>query len=488
MVWKIIKYKYSVGFMFGVLLAILHLCLVILAYIVYINSKSSTSALVFVWFFTLDAPVHMLPSSAFQLFGTPTPLILYGVIGSVMWFLIPWMIDKGIKALFPKINKLIRAITIIVLIPLILFGFSRLCRINIKRQIQARRPDELKKVLNQASSDFLTENIVYKDDRLASIISVDIKDILGSSDNEIIIAMNDTIVVLDEKYNEISCLPLNGLRFTSIEPVYLNEKNFYGFLGYRYGKGIWLLDSLGKEQWSYQQTNDIGLHPDGASFGDIDGDRNPEYAVYYRYKEGIHLLDSDGRVQWKHPIYALGHLEVADLNGDGNAEIIYTNSNNANGKTTFKILDAVGTISGKMDIATTSYEFEMINWPSEASSPNILLTEENTIRIINMNCQTVLSLDAPGCRTFGDVQAVGVQFENNAPNYLVVKKNLHPDLMTLYVFSRDGTLVYQKTEVLERCRIRDFAVVPFQMIGGEGILLGSIYNDQPLLIEYFLSR
>ena len=101
MVWKKTQ-KYSVGFMLGIVFAVLHLCLVILAYTAYINSKSSTSALVFILFFTLDAPIHMLPSSVFQMFGTPSPLILYGVFGSVMWFLIPWLLDKGAKGLFPK--------------------------------------------------------------------------------------------------------------------------------------------------------------------------------------------------------------------------------------------------------------------------------------------------------------------------------------------------------------------------------------------------
>jgi len=71
----------SIGLKIGLALAALHLCLAILAFIAYITSSSSTSALVFIWFFFLDAPIRLLPSSIFDIFGVAAPLISFGVFG-----------------------------------------------------------------------------------------------------------------------------------------------------------------------------------------------------------------------------------------------------------------------------------------------------------------------------------------------------------------------------------------------------------------------
>ena len=488
MVWNKLKEKCSVGTVIGLVLFVLHLSLVIVAYTAYVNSQSSTAGLVFIVFFMLDAPIHLLPSTVFQMFGASSPLILYGIFGSAMWFLIPWLIDMGLRKTSLKQNKLLRGFIIIMTIPLILIGFLKLSHFSTRRHIQAKRPDEIKRTLNQASSDFLTEKIVYQDDILTSIISVYQMDLLENSGTEIIMAMNKSIVFLNERYQEIHRLNLNEHSFKRIEPLYLDTVGTYGLLGYRYGKGIWLLDSSGIEQWSYTQTNEFNIAPDGVAYGDIDGDGKPEYAVFYKYRDGIHLLDSDGNTRWKHPVYALGHLEITDFNGDGYDQIIYTNSNNARGKTVFTMLDAAGNIANQVDIMTESYEFEVIKWPVEDSDAHILLTEENIIRVVDLDGQTLTSLDAPGCRSFGDVQAQTVKFEKDVPSYLVVKKKLHPDLLALYVFDKNGQLVYQKTDVMDRFQSNDFAVVPIDKFGDEGILVGAVRDMKPLLLEYSLNR
>jgi hypothetical protein len=405
-----------------------------------------------------------------------------------MWFLIPWLLDKGLKGLFPKLNKLLRATILVALIPAILLGFSELRRVNIKRQIQARRPNELKKVLNQASSDFLTHSVVYKSDLSTAIAGTYRMDLLENPGDEIILTLPNDILFLDERYQKIGRLNLGKMRFNIIEPLCLDERGSYGFLAYRYGKGVWLLDSEANELWSQTEIGgQTSLHPDGAQSGDIDGDGIPEFAVYYRYRDGIHLFDVDGNIKWKHSVSALGHLEVVDLNGDDHDETIYTNSNNANGKTTFTILDATGTIADQMEMATESYEFDVINWPVEDSDVHVLLTEENTIRIVDLDGQTLMSLDAPGCRPFGGVTAVAVKFEKDEPRYLVAKKNLHPDISVLYVYDCKGKLVYQKTEAMRGVGTHGLVVVPVVEIGDEKLLMGSIRNYHPFVLEYFLA-
>jgi len=38
-----------------------------------------------VWFFYLDAPLLLLPESAFEVLGSAAPLVEYGVFGSALW-------------------------------------------------------------------------------------------------------------------------------------------------------------------------------------------------------------------------------------------------------------------------------------------------------------------------------------------------------------------------------------------------------------------
>lgn len=154
----------SIGFKIGVALAAIHLILVVLAFVAMINSRSSTAGLIFVWFYFLNAPLLLLfPSSVLKLIGVSAPLIQFGVFGSGMWFLIPWLIDFAVSRIFANVSRTVRALIIAGAIPLILVGFFRLSFFSTKLLIQQERPEELKKMLNQASSDFLIGKVIFED-------------------------------------------------------------------------------------------------------------------------------------------------------------------------------------------------------------------------------------------------------------------------------------------------------------------------------------
>lgn len=479
----------SIGFKIGVVLGMFHLCLAILAFFVYSNSQSSTAGLVFIWFFFLDAPILLLPASLFKVFGVLAPLIQFGVFGSALWFLIPWLIDMAFACVFPKRKRLARIIVIVIAIPIILAGFSKLSMLSIKLKIQSERPSELKKVLNSASSNFLAEKVVFEGDEREAVKNISRMNCRSGAGMEFIVALSDGVVFLNESYQEQSRLNFAGRRFTTIEPLGMdNNANSCRFVAYSYVKGVYLFDIEGKEIWKLIHIDSSTGHIDGVTFGDVDGDGKTEFAVYYRYREGIHLVDGEGKTRWKHPVYALGHLEITDINEDGKAEVIYDNSNNANGITEFKILDEAGTIVNKLKIATTSYEFAITKWPNRESKPNILLTEDAKIRIVDLKGDTVICLDAPGCRPFGHVKAVTIKFKKDEPEYLAVKKSLHPDLSVLYVYGNDGKLVYQKTEVIKGGRKPTLVAVPMNETGDERLLVGSALDDKGLVLEYSLAR
>lgn len=481
------KHK-SIGFKIGIVLAVFHLCLTLLAFFAYIKCRSSTAGLVFIWFFVLDAPILLLlPSVIFKTFGVVAPLIQFGIFGSAFWFLIPWLIDLALRHVFPNGKRLVRAIVIVGAIPIILVGFSHLSNFSTKRTIQQKRPAELKKMLNSATSDFLTEKVIFEDDAWGPVTSINRMVCKSGSGMEFIVAMYGGIVFLNESYQEQGRLNLAGRRFNMTEPLYDNT-NSCRFLAYRYGEGVYLFDLEGKEIWKFIKS-DKTVTIDGSRFGDVDGDGKMEFAIYYRYRQGIVLIDSDGKTRWEHPVNALGHLEITDILGDGKAKVVYTNSNNANGSTDFIVLDSEGTIANQQKITTKSYEFAVIRWPNSAANPNILLTEDGKIRIVDIKGETVVRLDAPGCRSYGNMKAVTVKFRKEEPEYLAVRKILFPDISVLYVYDTNGKLVYQKTEVFDGLLDPTLATMPVNETGAEKLLVGAsagIFRAQ--VLEYSLTR
>ncbi|MCK4904834.1 VCBS repeat-containing protein [bacterium] len=483
----------SIGFKIGVVLAGIHFCLVLFCFFAAITSRSSTAGLAFILFFFLDAPLMLLPSSVFQMFGMASPLFLFGVLGSAMWFLFPWLIDIPLSRIFKNKAQLIRTLIIIAFIPVILFGFSRLSRVSMKLSMQRRRPVELKKVLNKSSSDFLIGEVVFECDNDVSINNISSMNCMDNAEKGLMVGVWgywSGVLFIDGKYQEVKRLDLVGSDsggFSNITPLDLNGTHLCNFIAYRFSKGAYLFDSNGKERWKFTNPKSNGLYPDGVVPGDIDGDGKLEFAVYYRYGDGIVLLDSEGNTIWQHPILAIGHLEIIDLDEDGKAEIIYSNSNNAYGDSKFNILNPTGIIVGKLEIDTKSSEFSVIRWHDKVK-PHILLTEENKIRIVDFDGNDVIQLDAPGCRAFGELKALTVRFNKDEPEYLAVRKSLHPDILVLYVYDYKGNLVYQKTEVLKRMRKPTLAVMPMNEIGDEKLLIGSMLDNRGVVLEYSLNR
>jgi len=243
----------SMGFKIGIILAVFHLCAVIFAFIAATTSHSSTAALVYVIFFLLDAPIILLPFS-FEIFGTISPVIQFGVLGSALWFLIPWLMDIALARVLPDKKQILRAIIIIAAIPLILIGFYSLSSFLIDRSISQERPEELKKTLNTASSDFLNEKIVFEDNN-GSINSINWINCRQKAGVELILAMVGEVIFLNENYQEQRRLKLSPSTtggFNWIEPLNGKVVDSCQFLAYRFGKGAYLFDSDGKT--SYRES------------------------------------------------------------------------------------------------------------------------------------------------------------------------------------------------------------------------------------------
>ncbi|OQA00509.1 MAG: hypothetical protein BWY69_01689 [Planctomycetes bacterium ADurb.Bin401] len=476
--------RLSIGFKIGVIAALLHLGLAVYAFSTYINSCSSTASLVFIIFFFLDAPFLLLPRDIFTVFGKASPLILYGFFGSMMWFFIPYLIDKIVVFPFPKTIKAVRAVIVLAAIGLIFWGFKNSTHFLISHSIKQERPSELKKSLNKESSGFLSENIIF-DSNQFSLISI--INLAAENKNQSIISLRNQVIFIDENFKEQRRINFGNSGFISIQPFTFDANDTLRFLAHKNNEGVYVFDQNGNELWNFTQKSKHSISIDGAGLGDVDGDGKKEVVLFFRYTNGITLLDSSGNIKWTHPVIAIGKVEMADVDNDGAEEIIYTNSNNASGKTSFEILNGKGESIKKLEVATKSYEFALIKWQSEAY--NILLTEENKIRIINLNGEAVISLDAPGCREYGNVQTAIVKFANNQKPYLAVKKKLHPDLLVLYVYDYNGKLVYQKSEVYEFGSFNPPLIVKKDnQTNNEKLVTGSIRDNRAMILEYRLAQ
>jgi hypothetical protein len=480
--------KKSIGVKSGFSLAALHLCLVILAFSAYITSSSSTSGLVFMWFFFLDAPIRLLPSSLFEIFGVAAPLISFGALGSALWFLIPWLVDRLVVNIFPNAGRKIRWVVVIGAIPLILIGFTALGNFAVIKSIQRERPAELKKMLNSASSDFLTAKAILADSDYDGISSIRLMNCRANAGMEILLSLPSEVIFINNDYQEQHRLKFDENRFITIEPLYMGDTNACMFMARTLFEGVYLYNSEGKEIWKITRQDGHEAAIDGAKYGDVDGDKKPEFAIYHRYSQGIHLVDQDGKTMWRYPVNAIGHLEMVDVNGDGKAEIIFSKSNNARGITEFVILDATGAVAYQLKIPTTSYEFSIVGWPMNESAPNLLLTEENKIRIVDLQGETVFQLTAPGCRAFGKVKAATVKLKKEESKYLAVKKSLHPDLSVLYVYNPNGRLVYQKTEVIKGVLAPMLTAGPTNEVGLEKLIVGASREYNTQVLEYSATR
>jgi hypothetical protein len=477
----------STGFKIGVTLAGIHLGLVVMTHFLVIGSQSSTAGLAYLWCFFVDSPLLFLPKDLFQMLGVAGPLIQFGLLGSILWFLIPWIGDHAVAQIFPEQTRRFRLVGVSCVVVATVWGFAGLSRVAITRSIQQERPEELGKLIGSPSSNFLSGRVVLEyPGRVSGVLREACR---SGSVEGFSIALSGGVKFLDWKYRELEEANLTEGNSWTLAPVSLGRSRECGLLAYRLNESVQLFDSAGEMLWTYGQRGKASGSMDGARIGDIDGDGVPEFAIYYRFREGIHLLDVAGNTRWKHPVYALGHIEFSDIDGDGADELLLTNSNNANGTTAFTVLDSNGAVITETRIQTRSYEFSLVDWPGGGDNPFILLTEENQIRIVTLQGTVIRRLEAPGCRPFGKVKAVTVEFEKDEAKYLAVMKALHPDILVVYVYNENGDLVFQTSEAFRGSLSPNLIAIPASEAGTEKLLVAQPENLSGYSIaEYTLSR
>lgn len=466
----------SVGFKLGLIVASLHLLLVLLTNAAVASSTSSTAGLAFLPFMLLDAPLlllgEILPGGARLM---SQPLVSFGLLGSLLWFAVPWLVDLLVARIFPNTRRWVRWLVAIAVLPALFFAFVPLAHLTVGLSIRNERPAELRALLKHPAPGTLARHAVWTAQDTGGICGIH-PDPAGGA----LILLHRGIVRLDRDWTETSRVEFADAYYKTVEPVQTAGTFDGRFLAYRFFDHAALLGPEGGEIWRAGEKTGQDSPLAGAATGDIDGDGRPEFALYHTYQKGISLHDDSGRLRWTHDDNSIDHVVMADVRGNGRQEILMRAGRD------FLILDADGTSAAQLPIETDSSGFALVHWPEQSARPNLLLTEDNRIRIVDFDGNDLRELDAPGCRSYGDVAAVPVRFRAGEPPALAVRKNVHPDLAVLYVYTADNRLIHQSVEIRPGGGTPALAAVPAGDSGVERLLVGSGENNQVRLLEYSL--
>lgn len=239
---------------------------------------------------TLDAPLMPLVWKSEK---TITYLIVFGVFGTALWFIIPILIDKILKLFFKNVKGILE-ITIILAV---IFGILRIFYslsvfFQDKMLGYGSMPKELRVTGVKKGEDLISETIFFEDTKLVNgliaIVQADLDPNLGL---EIGIAGSDGAVILDK---------------------YANIKSSITSFGY-----------------NAQNVNIM----------DVDRDGKCEYLIRrgFDYTE---LINHQGKFLWTSKC---DEAFASDFNSDGMLEILISNKNlDTNDNRVFVLLDRDG--------------------------------------------------------------------------------------------------------------------------------------------------
>ncbi len=472
----------SVGFKLGLIVALLHLLLVLLIDQTVRGSTSSTAAIAYLPLYMLDAPIftlaRLLPASIFEWF-IGTPLVIFGLFGTALWFAIPWLLDRLLARFFRKASRVIRWIVVPVCLPVVVMAFIPLSTWTINQSVLDERPDELKALLDRPVPGALSRRTVLEDSTLRGICGIH-AGTGTSAEGEVLVLFHRGAVRLGRDLTETSRVEFGDTYYQTVEPVRTAGEFDGRFLAYRFFKHAALLGPDGGEIWRAGEKTGQETPLAGVATGDIDGDGRPEFALYHTYRKGISLHDESGQLLWNHDEFSIGHIVMADVRGNGRQEILMRAGR------FFRILDAEGNVAAQPRMETDSSGFALVHWPEQQDRPNLLFAEDNRIRIMDLDGNDLRELNAPGCRSYGDVTAVPVHFRAGKPPALAVRKNVHPDLAVLYVYDAENRLLHQRVETRMGGGAPALAAIPADPPGAERLLVGEGDGLRTRLVEYTL--
>jgi len=209
-------------------------------------------------------------------------------------------------------------------------------------------------------------------------------------------------------------------------------------------RGSWstqggLIDHDGNVLW----TADGESATDDMDMGDVDGDGDMEFVAGYNGSGGVVLFDHNGTRLWRADGGNVWHVELHDIDGDGNDEIIHSGASGG-----MEVLDENGDVKsgdGMFNSSIYISGFTSARWPGVTDDYHIFSAELNEIKVSTLEQELVWTLSAPDCDDYGELRVVHAELSENQPEYIcIIKNNPFNENSVLYIYSSAGTLVYEE--------------------------------------------
>ena len=197
--------------------------------------------------------------------------------------------------------------------------------------------------------------------------------------------------------------------------------------------------------------------------GDVDGDGVMEFIASWGFEPwmGLELLDRSGNSRWRRDEeFTPGRIEVADVNGDGKAELVEERS----GK--LKIRDAQGAVKSVVEAPVYLWQVSLCQRADNQGPPQNLAVREGSVWLIDLDGKNYTRYDAPLSKIklkkpqvppgLGDLitfdtedvyraKCVWAELKKDQPKYLAVIANFAAiDRSLFYLYDAKGRLIYQE--------------------------------------------
>jgi hypothetical protein len=203
-----------------------------------------------------------------------------------------------------------------------------------------------------------------------------------------------------------------------------------------------LFDHEGKLLWSDKGMDAV----DDMAYGDLDGDRKPEFVVGRNGGGGVDLLDRKGRHVWNKPDGNVWHVEILDTNGDGKNEIVHSNAQG-----TLTIRNRRGNVLKAVQMKGAYFsQFTKAPYPTASSVQRLIVPAQNQALIYTAMGTKLKTLSAPSITD--EIVALPVKLNSSKPDYFAILGNMSMQSgAELFIYDNAGTLIYHET-IGEACR------------------------------------